>query len=51
VLFVVEFVQAVFGYTRTLQFHVPLGVAVVVTSVLLAAWVWTRAAARPRGAR
>jgi hypothetical protein len=30
---------------------VPLGVAIVVTAVLLAAWVWTPSAARPRGTR
>jgi hypothetical protein len=50
-LFLVEAVQAVVGYTRTLQLHVPLGVVVVVLSLLLAAWIWTPAAARPRGAR
>ena len=41
--------QMAFGYTRALQFHIPLGVAIVTASVLLAIWVWTPAAARPRG--
>jgi hypothetical protein len=31
--------------------HVPLGVTIVVTSVLLAGWVWTPSAARPRTPR
>jgi hypothetical protein len=48
-LFVVEVVQIVVGYSRFLQVHVPLGVTVVVLSVLLAAWVWTPSAARARG--
>jgi hypothetical protein len=50
-LFLAEFAQAVAGYTRTLQLHVPLGVVVVASSVLLGAWIWTSAAGRPRGAR
>jgi hypothetical protein len=41
--------QMAAGYTRALQFHIPLGVVIVTMSVLLAIWVWTPAAARPRG--
>jgi hypothetical protein len=41
--------QMAFGYTRALQFHIPLGVAIVTAGVLLAIWAWTPAAARPRG--
>jgi hypothetical protein len=41
--------QMVFGYSRALQFHIPLGVAIVTTGVFLAIWAWTPAAARPRG--
>jgi hypothetical protein len=50
-LFLVEGLQVGTGYARALELHVPLGVAVVVISVLLAAWVWTRSAGRPRGVR
>jgi hypothetical protein len=50
-LFLAEGFQIGMGYARELQLHVPLGVAIVVTSVLLAAWVWTPTAARPRGSR
>jgi hypothetical protein len=39
------------GYARQLELHVPLGVTIVVTSVLLAGWVWTPSAARPRPPR
>lgn len=49
------FVAAVFqigaGYSRALELHVPLGVAIVIASVLLAGWVWSPSARRPRGAR
>lgn len=41
--------QMAAGYTRALQFHIPLGVAIVTAGVLLAIWSWTPAAARPRG--
>ena len=41
--------QMAAGYTRALQFHIPLGVTIVTLSILLAIWVWTPAAARPRG--
>ena len=50
-LFLAEGFQIGMGYSRQLQMHVPLGVAVVVAAVLLAAWVWTPSAARPRGRR
>ncbi|MFD1520387.1 hypothetical protein [Pseudonocardia yunnanensis] len=39
------------GYARELELHVPLGVTIVVASVLLAGWVWTPSAARPRTPR
>ena len=42
-------VQMALGFTRALGGHVPLGVAIVTVSVLLAVWVWTPAAAVPRG--
>jgi hypothetical protein len=50
-LFLAEGFQIGMGYSRQLQLHLPLGVAIVVAAVLLAAWVWTPLAARPRGAR
>jgi hypothetical protein len=50
-LFLAEGLQIGMGYSRQLHLHVPLGVAIVVTAVLLAAWVWTPAAARRRGTR
>jgi hypothetical protein len=50
-LFLVEGFQIGVGHSRALEVHVPLGVAIVVVAVLLAAWVWTPSAARPRGAR
>jgi hypothetical protein len=39
------------GYARQLELHVPLGVVIVTTSVLLAGWAWSPLAARARGAR
>lgn len=50
-LFLAEGYQIGMGYSRALEVHVPLGVAIVVAAVLLAAWVWTPGAARPRGRR
>lgn len=50
-LFLAVGFQIGFGYKRELELHVPLGVAIVTTSVLLAIWVWSPSAARPRGAR
>ncbi|MBN9108432.1 MAG: hypothetical protein J0I34_06590 [Pseudonocardia sp.] len=51
VLFLVEGFQIGIGYARTLQVHIPLGVAIVVTSVLLAIWAWSPSATRPRRSR
>ncbi|GAA0946936.1 hypothetical protein [Pseudonocardia zijingensis] len=48
-VFLAEGFQIGAGHSRQLELHVPLGVAIVVTAVLLAAWVWTPSAARPRG--
>jgi hypothetical protein len=50
-VFLAEGFQIGMGYSRQLELHVPLGVAIVVAAVLLAAWVWTPSAARPRGKR
>lgn len=50
-VFLAEGFQIGLGYSRNLEVHIPLGVAIVVAAVLLAAWVWTPYAARPRGAR
>jgi hypothetical protein len=43
--------QITMGFARVLEIHIPLGVAIVVTSVLLAGWSWTPFAARARGSR
>lgn len=51
VLFLVEGFQIGIGYARTLQVHIPLGVAIVVTSVLFAIWAWSPSATRPRRSR
>lgn len=40
VLLVADVLQIGFGYARLLALHIPLGVAVVTASVLLAIWVW-----------
>lgn len=48
VLFLAEGLQIGYGYSRTLQVHIPLGVLIVTASVLLAAWAWTPSAARAR---
>lgn len=50
-MFIAAMFQIGFGYARTLELHVPLGVAIVTASVLLGAWVWSPSARRPRGAR
>jgi hypothetical protein len=47
-LFLLEGFQIGIGFSRQLQLHVPTGVVVVVASVLLAAWIWTPSAGRPR---
>jgi len=41
--------QMALGYSRTLGGHVPLGVAIASVSLLVAVWLWTPAAAVPRG--
>lgn len=48
-LFLAAGLQIAMGYARVLQVHVPLGVAVTVATVLLAVWVWSPSATRPRG--
>ncbi len=47
-LFLAVGLQIGFGYSRTLEIHVPLGVAIVTASVLLAIWVWSPSAGRAR---
>ena len=49
VLFFATGLQVGMGYARTLQIHVPLGVAIATASILLAIWVWSPSAALPRG--
>lgn len=48
-LFLASGIQIGMGYSRSLQIHIPLGVAIVTASVLLAVWVWSPSAARARG--
>lgn len=48
-LFLAVGLQIGLGFARVLQIHVPLGVAIVTASALLAVWVWSPSAARPRG--
>lgn len=36
------------GYNRELALHIPLGVGIVATSVLFAAWTWSPASRRAR---
>lgn len=40
--------QVGMGYSRQMQLHVPLGVALAVVAALLAIWAWSPAAARGR---
>lgn len=49
VLFLASGIQIGMGFSRQLGIHVPLGVVIVTMAVLLAVWVWTPAASRPRG--
>lgn len=37
---VVETVQILLGYTRSIAIHVPLGVLVVLVNILMAIWAW-----------
>ncbi len=48
---VVEQVQAGFGYERLLAWHIPLGVAIVLVAIWLAAWSFTARARRTRPPR
>jgi hypothetical protein len=50
-LFLADGFQIGMGYERALEIHVPLGVAIVVGSVLLAGWSFTPRAARAREVR
>jgi hypothetical protein len=50
-LFTVETGQIIVGYQRVLQVHIPGGVLIVVSAVLLAVWVWSPSATRARGER
>jgi hypothetical protein len=50
-VFLAEGFQIGIGYSRQLELHIPVGVAIVVAAVLLAAWIWTPSAGRPRGRR
>lgn len=47
-LFLADGIQIGAGYTRNLGLHVPLGVAIVVASVLLTVWAWSPSAGRAR---
>ncbi|MHA6785070.1 hypothetical protein ACVGOW_29370 [Pseudonocardia saturnea] len=47
-LFLADGIQIGAGFTRNLELHVPLGVGIIVTSVLLAVWVWSPTAGRAR---
>jgi hypothetical protein len=48
VLFFAEGLQIGMGYERNLAVHIPLGVAVLLTQLLLAVWVWGAKARMPR---
>ena len=50
-LFLAEGLQTGMGYQRNLALHVPLGVAIVVATLVFAGWSWSRAAAQPRSWR
>jgi hypothetical protein len=50
-VFLAEGFQIGAGYARQLELHIPMGVGIAVTAVLLAVWVWSPAAGRPRGRR
>jgi hypothetical protein len=51
ILFLAEGVQTGLGYSRSLGVHVPLGVAIVTLSLVVAVLSWTPAAGRPRSRR
>lgn len=48
-LFLADGLQIGMGYERELEIHIPLGVAIVVASVLLAGWSWSPRPAGPTG--
>lgn len=48
VLFLADGIQIGAGHARNLALHIPLGVTIVVASVLLAIWVWSPSAGRAR---
>ena len=50
-LFLAAGFQIAAGYARQLELHIPLGVVIVTTSVLLAGWAWSPLAARARGTK
>jgi len=39
-MFIAELIQLTAGYARNLGLHVPLGVALVTTGVILTTWAW-----------
>lgn len=47
-LFLADGIQIGAGFRRDLGLHIPLGVAIVVASVLLAVWAWSPSARRSR---
>lgn len=47
-LFLADGIQIGAGFTRNLELHVPLGVGIIVASVLLAVWAWSPSAGRAR---
>ncbi len=49
-MFLAVVLQIGFGYARQLDLHVPLGVTIVVASVLLTGWTWRPGARRARRA-
>ncbi len=50
-LVVAEVAQAVFGFSRVLALHIPLGVAIVTGTVVFTGWVLGQAAREPRRSR
>jgi hypothetical protein len=40
--------QAAVGFIGLLEWHIPLGVVIVTSSLLLTVWAWSPLAARPR---
>ncbi|HEY5822052.1 MAG TPA: hypothetical protein VIT20_08755 [Propionibacteriaceae bacterium] len=46
--FFAEGTQIGMGHARILAVHIPLGVLIICTALLIAVWSWTRPAGRPR---